>query len=327
MIGSVVFAANTGLGILAKSFYDNGLVDKVLLYDHPTYGTLEGWYKEEDVYTDAVSFLDNIDILFLFEVASLENPKDWSIAVAAKEKGIKVVLMPMYESTSYATLKYYGGDPDAWVFPSKLDEEVYTKSNEVGEFIPVPVDVKWRLRKKARVFVHNAGSSNSQLWDRNGTSLLINALPYIESPIKLIFRSRDTSWDIEDDRVEFRLGDADYDSMWDEGDAFIFPEAYNGLCLPLQEAFAAGMLVIAGDRFPVNTWLPQEPLLPVEKYNKTRNDWQELTLCRYNYIQLAALIDSWYDKDIESFSRRGLEWAQENSWDKLKPAYERVLND
>ena len=39
---------------------------------------------------------------------------------------------------------------------------------------------------------------------------------------------------------------------------FVFPEKFNGLSLPLQEARAAGMLVLATDRFPMNTWLPRE---------------------------------------------------------------------
>ena len=325
MIGSVVFAANTGLGILAKSFYDNGVVDKVLLYDHPKYGTENDWYKSEDTCKCIASFFEDIDVLLLFEACNLANPGEWSLAAAAKEKGIKVILMPMYESTPYPLPEVVA--PDKWIYPSKLDELVYTKHGEVGDFVQVPVKVEGRLRKKAKVFVHNAGSNNSQYMDRNGTELLLKALPYVKSPIKLIFRSRDTSWDINDDRVDFRLGDAEYDTMWDEGDVFIFPESYNGLCLPLQEAFAAGMLVMAGDRFPINTWLPKEPLLAVGEYKKIRNDWQELELSSYNCIELAALIDSWYDKDIESFSRKGLEWAQENSWDKLKPVYERVLND
>jgi hypothetical protein len=325
VIGSVVVAANTGLGILAKSFYDNGLVNKVLLYNHPKYGTIKDWYKEEDTYQNIESFLNNIDTLFLFEVCNLVEPRDWSLAALAKVKGIKVILMPMYESTPYPLPKEVA--PDKWIYPSKLDELVYTEQGEVGEFIPVPVKVKKRLRKKARTFVHNAGSANSQYLDRNGTSLLLKALPYVKSPIKLIFRSRDTSWQIDDERVEFRLGDADYDTLWDEGDVFVFPEAYNGLCLPLQEAFAAGMLVIAGDRFPINTWLPQEPLLPISNCDKIRNDWQEIPISSYNSIELASLIDSWYDEDIQTLSTKGIKWAEENSWDKLKPVYERVLNE
>ena len=63
----------------------------------------------------------------------------------------------------------------------------------------------------------------------------------------------------------------------------------------------------------------------MEEYNKMINDWQELILSRYNCIQLAALIDSWYDRDIESFSKKGLEWAEKSSWKKLKPLYREVL--
>lgn len=325
IVGSVVLACNTGLGVLAKSFYDNGVVHKVKVVEHATYPTSDSWYKDEDKLPSIEALVDAIDVLLCFEVPDPSNFLNWGLVSLCKQKGKKVVLMPMYESTPYPIPSHL--EPDKWIFPSMLDQDTYPKHHKNGLFIPIPVDVRWRQRKKAEVFVHNAGSKNSQFMDRNGSNVLLASMQYVKSPIKLIFRSRDTSWEIKDERIDFRLGDVLYESLWEEGDAFIFAEAYNGLCLPLQESYAAGMLTIAGDRYPINTWLPKESLVPVGKTFKFKNDWQVLDLAAYNPVELAKMIDSWYGRDIEEYSLKGREWAEANSWDKLKGVYEDYLND
>ncbi len=127
--------------------------------------------------------------------------------------------------------------------------------------------------------------------------------------------------------VEFRRGIFPADTLWTEGDVFVFPEKFNGLSLPLQEARAAGMLVVSTDRFPINTWLPKEPLIQVSDTRMTRlgGHLTEFDEAIVDPRDIAAKIDEWYGRDISEYSEQGRMWAARNSWEILKPKYMEIL--
>ncbi len=182
--------------------------------------------------------------------------------------------------------------------------------------IPIPKHIKWKLRETAKVFVHNAG--NGGLGGRNGTKELLEAMKWVKSPIKLIVRSQVKIEAYNDPRIEYRIGT--FDDIWSEGDVFVFPEKFNGLSLPLQEAYASGMLVMCGDRFPMNTWLPKEPLIPVSHYKKERIA-VEFDSAVIDPQDIAKTIDEWYNKDITEYSLKGKEYNIKNSWKNLNKDY------
>lgn len=308
MTGSIVFATEQGLGYLAKSFYDNGIIDYIAVQPHSSRVNHYEWYPDRML---PDSLLDVCDTLLFFE-----TPHDWKMIVKAREKGIKTILIPMYECTRFP----FPYEPDEVWSPSALDHQFY--GDKSTKQITIPVDVKWKLREKALVFVHNAG--NGGLGGRNGTKELIEALKYVKSPIKLIIRSQIPIQDIDDPRVEVRVGT--FDDIWSEGDVFIFPEKFNGLSLPLQEAFASGMLVMCGNRFPNTEWLPNEPMIPVWDYHKERIA-VSFNCAEFQPQDIAQTIDTWYNKDIKKFSYLGKEWGQKNSWDTLKSFYKKMLYD
>jgi hypothetical protein len=302
MIGAIVLATEQGLGYLAKDFYDNGVIDKVFVQPH---GSRKSHYEWYDNRVDKVEDLLDCDSILMFE-----TPFDWSIIPKARTKGVKTVLMPMYECTNYPLIY----NPDLVITPSDLDLQYYPKSTRIN--VPVPQYIKWKQREKAKVFVHNAG--NGGLGGRNGTKELLEAMKYVKSPIKLIVRSQVPIKQVEDDRIEYTIGTQE--DIWSEGDVFIFPEKFNGLSLPIQEAFASGMVVMCGDRFPMNEWLPKEPLIPVASYRKERL-MTEFDYAEFSPQEIAKTIDEWYGKDIIELSQKGREWASQNSWDVLKAKY------
>jgi hypothetical protein len=337
-VGSVVWATQSGLGILAKAFYDHGVVNRTLVIQHPHYETHWNWYPQQDnryLPHEVNKFLDGLDVLLLFETAI-----QWNVAKLAQLKGIPIVLMPMYEWTPPNLPVII----DKYLCPSLLDLRYYRdKPSRLGaQFIPVPVDKPWRLRSKATHFVHNAGHGGTGF--RNGTPELLQALQYAKSPFKLTVRgqpgivgpkqAKAAEGRIQalfkqakfDPRVEYKLGDFAYDTMFNEGDVFIFPEKFNGLSLPLQEAYASGMLVMASHRFPSNTWLPTDPLIPVERYNKVQVAIQ-VEEASVDPKEIANCIDTWYGRDIEEFSIKGKQWAEANSWEVLKPRYTTLLEE
>ena len=303
MIGSIVLATEQGLGYLAKDFFDNGIIDVVSIHRHTSRTNHTEWYP------NAVSvdeLLETCDTLLFFETTFYPN-----IIQEAKKRGIKTILMVMYECTPTAIAKLVD---EIWS-PSLLDQQYYPNS----KLVQVPVNVEWKLRTKASVFVHNAG--NGGLGGRNGTRELIEAFRYVKSPVQLILRSQ-VPIKCDDPRIEVRVGT--FDDIWSEGDVFVFPEKFNGLSLPLQEAFASGMLVMTTDRFPNNTYLPKEPLIPVSGYHKERIA-VEFDCADLSPENIATKIDEWYNKDITNFSLLGKEYNQKNSWKNQKGILKALL--
>jgi len=311
-VGSFVFATDQGLGYLAKSFYDNQVVTDVIVVRHGSRENHLEWYPGATYLSApkllgeyAKSFIRDMDVMLFFE-----TPFDWNVLEFCREVGTKTVLMPMHECMP----KVLPQKPDVFLCPSALELDLFG-----GSFIPVPVDVPWTARSEAKRFIHNAG--NGGLLGRNGTRTLVDALPYIKSDAEVIIRSQERIPGL--DQAPIHVPD---DQLYD-GDVFIFPERFNGLSLPLQEAFASGMLVMALDRFPINTWLPRGPLLPVETYKVNRIspgcfDFDEAIVTPQN---VAAWIDSWYGQDISNFSMMGKYWGQQHSWAELKPLYTEFL--
>ena len=177
-VGIISYAANSGLGILAKSLIDHGIADKILTIRHPHYRN-EDWYGNGVGYKypqDATEFLKSIDVLLI-----LENAWYWEVVKEARRLGKRIVLMPMYEYTPYPPPI----EPDFCICPSLLDLQYYPRSSA---FIPVPVEVPWSLRSRAHTFIHNAGHGGRGY--RNGTPELLEAMHYVKSPIRLIIRGQ-----------------------------------------------------------------------------------------------------------------------------------------
>lgn len=318
--GGVVLATEQGLGFLARDFYNNGLLDYVYIHEHTSRANHREWYSRESVVHSYEELIDKCDVIF-----GIETFFNWKVIPQAREKGKKTALMVMYECTNNP-LPYA---PDLILSPSLLDLDYYPDST----LVTVPVDLtrlKPRLRKKAEVFVHNAG--NLGLGGRNGTVELLSAMKHVKSPLKLILRSQRPivelpkdvkQWVEEDDRIEVRIGT--FDDIWDEGDVFIFPEKFNGLSLPIQEAYASGMVVMSSRRHPFDKWLPVEPLIPVDNYRK------ESLAVEFDFAELspetiAKHIDSWYGRDIVELSKLGITGGKLISWKQLKPTYQKLLS-
>lgn len=306
-VGAIVLATEQGLGYMAREFFKKELIDKVYIHAHSSRKNFWEWYPTRSrVYSREVLIEECEKIIFF------ETPFNWDIIPKAREKGKKTILMPMYECTRYP-LPY---QPDIILTPSDLDKKYYPDSIRIN----VPVDKKWKERTFAKVFVHNAG--NGGLGGRNGTKELVEAMKYVRSPIKLIIRSQIPIKIPFDYRIDLRIGS--FDDIWSEGDVFIFPEKFNGLSLPLQEAFASGMMVMCGNRFPMNTWLPNDCLIPVEGYKKERLA-VEFESAIINPLDIAKTIDKWYNQDIRLFSHAGKAWGEQNSWKSLRPLYNSIL--
>jgi hypothetical protein len=340
-VGSLVYATDQGLGILAKSFYNHGIVTDPVVVRHGTHPTHEDWYPRAPVvsslhesYSLAIMrrVCASVDVMLFFE-----TPFVWELIRYCQSVGTKTALMTMYECTP----EPLPVEPDLYLCPSLLDLQQFpASSHSQSLYLPIPVcsdpscpcthKVQWRQREQADVFIHNAG--HGSFHDRNGTKLVIQAwdvLREMGKSIALIIRSQQQgiSGKSSSSNIQFEFGGTYYSDLYTEGDVFLFPERFNGLSLPLQEAYASGMLVMGMDRFPSNEWLPREPLIPVAGYSVTQIGRAYRPFqCAETYPRLVAEhIDAWYGRDISIFSQKGRQWAEANSWGKIGPKYIEVL--
>lgn len=311
MKGAVVLATEQGLGRQAKQFYEHGVFDIALLRMHSVYTNHTEWYPNQ--VNSFEELLDKCDTIFF-----LETPFDWSYIVKARDRGVKTVMFAMYECTPNP-MHYW---PDVICGGSIMEKEEYDQPVTVIN-VPVPDEIVWKERKRAKIFVHNAGHGG--LGGRNGTKELIEAIPMVQSEAKFIIRSQfPVKIPYDDPRIEVRVGDFPYESLFSEGDVFIYPDKFGGSCLPLQEAHASGMMVMASNRHPSNTWLPTEPLIPIQGYKTERIVSHPFQSAIVSPSDIAKTIDEWFDKDITEYSIRGKKWGEENSWKALGPIYENL---
>ena len=311
LTGTVNFATEQGLGLQARSFIEHGIIDKIVVARHAVYDNHPEWYAPRQLAVSVEELLGTCQrLVFMEQTFGCE----WAIKRARRD-GIQTVLVTHYEFTGELPKEV---PFDVLVAPSSEDLAHYPSAVRLN----IPVDVVWKQRHTARVFVHNAGHGGVK--GRNGTQELLAAMAYVKSPLKLIVRVQPNAHQqgigSNDPRVEVRHGSAPYGELFDEGDVFVLPDKFGGSFLPMQEAFAAGMPVMASDR-PNNRWLPNELLIPVERYvdDMIRIPIKSAVI---NPRTLAAKLDEVYGQDISGVSWTGKGWAARNDWDALRGAYE-----
>lgn len=338
-VGCVGYATEQGLGRLAKVFFDQEVVDEMLIVRHPHFKLQQGWYPTGtpmihdrhriDLAQPGVDrFFGKIDACLFFE-----TPFDWNLPRLCKQMNVKTVMVPMHE--------WWPVNPpatfDKWICPSLLDLDCF-RDMPGAEFIPIPADpeVEWKERRVAHGFLHNAGHIGCR--GHKGTLELLKAMRHVRSDLRLtvtcqdgagLRRLRDQAPEVDrDGRITFVTGDLRRDDLFpDHQDVLVAPEKFNGLSLPLQEAFAAGMVVMTTDRFPANTWLPAEPLIPVSSFARARTQPGNLEVdeCIMEPQAIAAVMDAWWGQDISALSLRGKAWAEENSWDRLRDRWIKAI--
>lgn len=330
-VGTVCYATEQGIGYLPKWFYDQGVITDVVIFRHGSRGTHTEWYPDAGVintrpfeFHDLVrKMVDAVDVMLFFE-----TPFDWGFLNYCRERGVRTVIVPMYECTP----ENVPVQPDRWVCPSLLDCLYFPGSPFLQ--VPVPPKVKWERRERAVRWLHNGG--NLGLRGHKGTLEILRAIPHVKSPdFRITVRAQDRpTFDRiirqapPDSRVILERGERPYEDLFRDHDVFIMAEKYNGLSLPLMEARASGMLVMTSDRFPTNVWLPREPLIPVYSYSKQRvsGAFKVYDEAEVRPEDIARTIDDWFGASIGGYSDGGREWGEANSWDRLRDRWLEVLS-
>lgn len=327
-------------------------LDVLLCFETPFYWPIVDYARKNGVKTVCVPMYE----------CSLQNPP---------------ALFDEYWCPSMLDLRYFSDTPERIGGADTVEpfSTTFRYQGAFSTFTPVPVKVEWQQRTEAKVFIHNAGHGG--LKGRNGTKELVEALKYIKTSPTIVINSQspideqvigpgilpgakdlraerdcngNRKYDLKlnDVSVTLQIGTRSDNLLYSEGDVFIFPEKFNGLSLPLQEARAAGMLVMATSRYPMTTWLPStvpirtwkmesyvgeeiteclDPLIPTVTTVKNRigPPYMEFDEAVIDPRAIAAKIDEWYGRDLTNYSLSGKEWAESMSWEKLGPKYLELL--
>jgi len=267
-------------------------------------------------------FLKDINIVLAFE-----TPYNWNIFSMANERGIKTILMPMYEWTEEKPPI----NPDLYLCPSLLERDIYKYYPTKSEYLPVPVDRKvfpFKLRKKAETFVFNNGHGGTK--GRNGLRELLQAIPLVRSDVKFIIRSQVPIPEIKDNRVSVMVGNIkNRADLFKDGDVFIFPRMFGGLQLPTWEAISSGMPVLSTDIYPFNAILPKSWFFKPDRIEKGRTAPANriIDIAIVNPKVIAEKIDEWANENITKESKKAEKIAEKINWENMKDKYIKLFED
>lgn len=335
-VGLIARADDRGLGHMTWEFHRHLQPERTLVVREPG-AEAQGFAPHLDRYPDGLvvrfdggmlpeaevrDWLQGLDVLY-----SAETFYDWHLVQWAAEAGVATVLhtMPEFHHLHVPpTSSVWAPTPwriDHLPLPTRL--------------VPVPVATdRFPMAAPARDpgrlrVLHVAGHRAAA--DRNGTTQLLQALRYTRQPVHVRLVTQDQALPSAA-RLPANVyvhretgGVADYWDLYDDADVLVLPRRYGGLCLPVQEAMAAGLAVVLPDTAP-NDWWPALRVPGRERGHITTAAGQ-LSLYAADPQQLAQLLDQLAaDPDLVAAAQLGaLAWANLHSWQALAPLYRAEL--
>ena len=267
-------------------------------------------------------WLDGLDVVF-----SVETLYDWRIAEWAEDAGVATVVQANPEFTR--PIGEYDHAPTVWWNPTTWRQSHMPPGTQV---VPVPVaDDRFRFAPAPESDVlrvlHVAG--HAAMADRNGTHLLGQALRYVRGRMQVRIVTQDDRLRLGRVRPTVDLevvtgGVADYWRLYEDADVLVLPRRYGGLCLPVQEAMAAGLAVVMSDTEPQRSTWPVSLVRSATGVPKLRCPAGRIAQTNARPEAIAAELDA-LDRDRERLAemkRRSVEWAQAHRWSVLRPVYE-----
>jgi glycosyl transferase family 1 len=330
-------ADDRGLGRLTHDFYRHMTPERTLVIDMA--GQARGFTQHLERYpgeriveynggriAERVmrEFFTGLDVAVFYETPY--DPRAYDIA---REVGCRSVLMVMPEFHRHLVEPDLPR-PDAWWIPTGWRAETVPGARVVP--VPVTLDEAGSSGEgeEPRI-LHVAGHRTTG--DRNGTGAFLDAVARLPAGAAVSVRVT-----TQDSRLAHRPGPggpgiwidaggrADHRDLYRGADVLVMPRRYGGLCLPVQEAMAAGLGVVMTDCPPnMETW----PVLEV----RARAGRPVPTP--------AGAVETW-DADVGVLARtiadladdpgavavlrvRAREWAAAHTWEALAGRYRAEL--
>lgn len=278
-LGLIARSDHRGLGIQTKGFFDHlnpAATVVVLMGDYTPYdahpdeypGAMQTVFDGKGIGDEAIEYLlDNSDVIL-----TAETPYSYDLFDRARERGVKTVLQGNHEFFRFGVDPNLSR-PDLFISPSTWEFHTWP---EPKVFLPFPVDrdlCRFSPRTEAKTFLHVAGHRAHA--DRNGTTLVLQALRYVRTPIRMIIRTQSvlgrSAFQGKARHIDLDIQTADVPNYWnlyDDADVLVLPRRYGGQSLPMNEALSCGLPVISLDVEPQRGFLPAASLVPARVWRQ-----------------------------------------------------------
>lgn len=308
-VGMLVFANDGGLGAQTRRLCHMIKPYRILAIDSTNFSKNKKqhweWYDGFNGYkTKGFPTLKEIRVFLdgLTHVLCCENPLNFGLISEAERRGIKTFIQSNYEFCDNLANPAYPV-PTKFLMPSTwmLEQMKLRFGPDRVEYLPPPIDfnefkeVRNRnlMRSPDQVnLLHVVGTIAAH--DRNGTLDLIKALPYCKSDFILTIKSQHQIPDeyyTQDSRVRYKIGsEPSAENLYDGFDALILPRRYGGLCLPMWEAMASGLVIAMTDISPNNSYIPERYLAKAHKVDQFMARTM-IDLYESDVYDLAAVVD------------------------------------
>lgn len=328
-------ADDRGLGRITHDFHTHMRPDRTLVIDMGRHS--HGFPQHLDRYPGATvvpfnggrlddtmmrRFFKGLDVAVFYETAYDHRAYD-----TARAAGCRTVLMTMPEFHRHATETL--PHPDVVWAPTSWRLDMLPVGARV---VPVPVaQTRPPTRGSDTLRVLHVGGHRTS-GDRNGTIAFLRALRLVQRPIRVRITTQDQRLPNvasipKHITISRQIGGvADYRRLYDAADVLIMPRRFGGLCLPVQEALAAGLGVVMTDCEPnLTTW----PVAPVSGTPGTtiRTPGGPVTLYDPDPATIAQTLDrlAGNPAEVAQLKTRAHAWAAENTWEALAPFYRAEL--
>lgn len=288
-VGLIARWDTTGLGVMTTEFFANMRPDVTVVLDFTALSrgsTPERWepnpalmdvyrYADTDVYVVSPVFFPQpsiepppgpvgdalVELLTCDVIYSAETFYWWWLVAEANRRGVRTVLHYMYEHLDYLLRPDLPMVTELWA-PTPWYLNAVERAVGPVQLMRVPVSdsIPTRTITEVNQVVHVAGNLTSE--DRNGTEIFMAAKPLLDPGIEVEVFTRYSFPGLRTSRPE------DYRDLCAKADALVMPRRFGGLCLPQQEAMAAGMAVFMSDMEPQDDMLHLYGRVPVEVWGK-----------------------------------------------------------
>lgn len=327
-IGLVARSNRKGLGTMTAEFHQHMAPARTLVVRLPAD---EGGYPFEGdtrvVDFDGALPEDAMDWLIAGSdvIYSAETPYDYRLLERASAAGVRTVLHGMWEFLAY---RHQRDLPRPTIFAAPSPWHLAEWPTPVAHLaVPLPDLEHRKPRFPVETLVHPGGSPARG--DRNGTQALLEALPFVRRAMRIVLRT----WSPPRRRrlpsridLVIKPSAPDWREVTADADAIVIPRRYGGLCLPIQEATARHLPVLALAR-EREAGYPHAAHVPIARSRPMGLPCGPVERADVDPRLLARSIDHLVaDREMaEEMAEASATFARQRSWEALRPAYEAVL--
>lgn len=271
----------------------------------------------------ARKLLRQIHVLF-----AVETLMDWRMVSWAREANVRTVIQGNPEFYIHRRDKMLP-HPDVWCWPT----DWLVNQLPVGPILPVPVP-NHAPAHAADPFdgplrvLHVAGHAAAA--DRNGTLPFMEALQWVQRPVEVTVVGQDGWLPMARPSRTVTLSTNPFGvenrwSLYHGQHLLVAPRSYGGLSLPVQEALRCGLVVLMPNCSPNQMW--PGPRIAGRKGRLHNSPGGPVPTVMADPRHIAHAIDD-YERNRDKLAKdmvESIRWAEEHTWNRLRPVYERVL--